>query len=130
MLPGGARYFFTQPLLLLLLAADLSFLVAHVVLVPRQRTGQLESGARRQPSGKFQYAKWFACTALCAWAFARGRDALYLAWAALFFYFLLDDSQSSWSIAERLELAPAYGLRAKDFGELAVSAIAGVVCWD
>ena len=73
-----------------------------------------------------------ACTALCAWAFVRRHNALYLAWAVLFSYFMLDDSLNihemlGWPVAERLELVPAFGLRAKDFGEFAVSLIAGVV---
>ena len=133
MLPGGARRFFTQPLLLLLLAVDLAFLVAHVWFWSRGRVpDDWNLGLDRSLPEQFQYAKWIVCTGLCAWAFARGREPLYLAWAALFCYFLLDDSQNihealGGSIAERLELVPAFGLRAKDFGELAVSFIAGVV---
>ncbi len=133
MLPGGARHFFTQPLLLLLLAVDLAFLVAHVWFwsrgkVPNAWNLQLDRSLPEQ----FQYAKWIVCAALCAWAFVRRRVLLYLAWTALFFYFLLDDSlhiheMLGWPVAERLELVPAFGLRAKDFGELAVSLIAGVV---
>jgi hypothetical protein len=133
MLPGGARYFFTRPLLLLLLAVDLAFIVVHVWFwfrggVPDKWNLGLDGSFPE----KFQYAKWIVCTALCAWAFARAHEALDLAWAALFFYFLLDDSLNihetlSWSIARSLQLAPAYGLRAKDFGEFAVSLIAGAV---
>jgi hypothetical protein len=71
---------------------------------------------------QFQYLKWLASTLLCAFAFAR----LYLAWAALFLYLLLDDSLEIHEalgpvIAELLERGPAYGLRGKDFGEILVS---------
>jgi hypothetical protein len=133
MLPGGVRHFFTQPLLILLLAVDLAFIVVHVWFWSRGRVPEnWNLGLDGSFPEKFQYVKWIVCTALCAWAFARRREALYLAWAALFCYFLLDDSLNiheklSRSIAEGLELAPAYGLRAKDFGELAVSLIAGGV---
>jgi hypothetical protein len=131
MLPGGVRHFFTQPLLLLLLTIDLGFIIAHVWFWSRGRLpGNWNLGLDGSFPEKFQYAKWFTCTAFCAWAFARRREALYLAWAALVLYFLLDDSESihesfSWAIAERLGLGSAFGLRAKDYGEIAVSLIAG-----
>ena len=73
---------------------------------------------------KFQYWKWLACTVLCS--------PTRLAWAALFLYVLLDDSlelheEISASIAKSLDLVPALGLRAKDFGEIAVTLIAGLL---
>jgi len=133
MLRGISRYFLARPLLLLLLTADLAFIIAHISLWSR---GALTSDFDLARAGsfpeQFQYAKWFACTVLCAWAFARQRDALYLAWAALFLYLLLDDSLEihegiSHPIAQSLQLAPAFGLRAKDFGEIAVALVAGLV---
>jgi hypothetical protein len=41
---------------------------------------------------RFQYLKWAACVAACAYMFHRRRTPLYLAWAALFGYFLADDA--------------------------------------
>jgi hypothetical protein len=58
------------------------------------------------------------------------RSLLYLAWSLLFFYLLLDDSLSIHErlggiISNELGLSPAFNLRAKDFGEIIVSACVG-----
>src|SRR5688572_8006440 len=127
MLQRVARYFLAQPLLLLLLTADLVFIFVHVWLSSKGDVPwDLHLGRTGSYAEKFQYLKWLAATLLCAFAFVRWRDALYLAWAALFFYLLLDDSleiheRLSPLVAEVLERGPAYGLRAKDFGEIVVS---------
>jgi glucan phosphoethanolaminetransferase (alkaline phosphatase superfamily) len=57
---------------------------------------------------------------------------MYSVLSLLFFYLLFDDSfefheNFGATIAEFLNLQPAFGLRAVDFGELAVSAIAGAL---
>jgi hypothetical protein len=62
----------------------------------------------------------------------RQRDALYLAWAALFLYLLLDDSlelheEIRNSVVRTLDLVPALGLRTKNFGEITVTLIAGLL---
>jgi hypothetical protein len=133
MLQRVARYFLARPLLVLLLAADLVFIAAHVWLSSRGALSSDYNLARADSFPEYyQYAKWLACTALCTWAFARRRDALYLAWAALFLYLLLDDAlelheKIGISIAKSLAFVPALGLRAKDFGEIAVTLIAGLL---
>jgi hypothetical protein len=96
MLQRGAHYFLARPLLLLLLGVDLIFIGIHVWLWSR---GDLpwEFNLGRQASYPeiFQYLKWLTATLLCVVAFVHRRDALYLAWAALFLYLLLDDSLES-----------------------------------
>jgi hypothetical protein len=56
---------------------------------------------------------------------------LYLAWCLLFSYLLLDDSIEihetlGLAISNKLALLPAFNLRARDFGELVVSASVGL----
>jgi hypothetical protein len=127
MLQRVAGYFLARPLLLILLVVDFILIAIHVWLWSRGNL-PLEFHLGRQVSyaERFQYLKWLASTLLCAFAFAHRRDALYLAWAALFLYLLLDDSLEIHEalgpvIAEVLERGPAYGLRGKDFGEITVS---------
>ncbi len=122
-----ACYFRARPLLLFLLAADLVFVAIHVWFWSRGNLPwDFNLGRAGSYAEKFQYLKWFASSLLCAWAFARQRDALYLAWAALFLYLLLDDSLEIHEslgplVAQSLDRGPAYGLRGKDFGEIVVS---------
>jgi hypothetical protein len=80
----------------------------------------------------FNYLKWLTCSLACLWLFARGRAPLYLAWGALFFYFLVDDVESiretggAW-IAGVMSWGPALALTEQGLGELAVSSIAGAI---
>ena len=68
----------------------------------------------------------------CVYAFDVRRKPLYFVWAVLFVYFLVDDSYSiheqvGRSLKTSFGFEPALALRAQDFGELAVSIIAGAV---
>lgn len=127
MLQRVAGYFLARPLLLLLLSLDFIFVAIHVWLWSRGALPwEFHLGRQASHPEQFQYLKWLASTLLCAWAFVRRRDALYLAWAALFLYLLLDDALEIHEalgavVAEALERGPAYGLRGKDYGEIAVS---------
>ena len=122
-----ADYFRARPLLLILLSVDFLFIAIHVWLWSRGNVPwEFHLGRQAGYPEQFQYLKWLASTVLCAFAFTRGREPLYLAWAALFFYLLLDDSLEIHEalgpvIADFLERGPAYGLRGKDFGEILVS---------
>jgi hypothetical protein len=75
----------------------------------------------------WQYAKWAALTLLLGSLTLRRRSLVFFAWAALFLYLLVDDSQmiherlGLW-LATTLGLRPAIGLRPEDFGELLVTA--------
>ncbi len=78
------------------------------------------------------YLLWLASALACAYTFARRREPIYLAWILLFVYLFLDDAtqiheQYGYSLAIAMQWAPALALRARDFGELAVSAIAGTI---
>jgi hypothetical protein len=80
----------------------------------------------------FQYAKVFLIVATLMLVSARTKVVGYGVWALFFLYLLLDDFlQIHEIVGEHLALvlgfAPAIGLRAQDFGELAVSVIAAAV---
>ena len=80
----------------------------------------------------FQYVKEFWIAALLATLFAIRRQGCYLAWSALFCYLLADDSlqlheQGGAWLAQTLNLAPAFNLRAIDLGELMITASAAAV---
>lgn len=123
----------TDPLLLtLLLLTDAAFIGIHVInrfLAQPYVLFFLNNDAGYPEL--YQYVKEFWIAVLLYLIYRRIRAGLYLAWSALFFYFLLDDSVG---IHEKVgELAwhtfnysSAFGLRAQDFGELTVSALAGL----
>jgi hypothetical protein len=79
---------------------------------------------------RFQYVKLFSIVVLLIWIAWKNRAVHYVAWALAFTYLLFDDSMQLHErvgrrIAESLALSPALGLRARDFGELLVTAAAG-----
>jgi hypothetical protein len=87
----------------------------------------LDNGIAEQ----WQYVKWSLLTLMLTFMSFKRRAVVYLAWALLFLYLLIDDSQQihetyGEKIAVALAFKPAFGLRAQDFGELAVTAIAAV----
>ena len=120
-------------LLLVLLGADIAFVLAHYLLT----TGVLDDALfslelDRGYAEFFQYAKVLSIAITLLAVTARSRVVGYCVWALLFFYLLLDDAfqiheDFGGYLASTLEFAPALGLRAQDFGELAVSMIAAVV---
>lgn len=123
-------------LLALFLLADLFFLVLHLLHI-RGWGGVLASplfllGTDRGHAEFYQYLKIFWCVVLLVYLARRRRRLIYLSWAALFTYFLLDDSLELHEIlgarvAEMLLLHPVLGLRPQDLGELAVSLFFGVL---
>lgn len=79
----------------------------------------------------WQYIKWAGLALALAYCAASQRAATYVVWALLFVYLLVDDSQQIHEtygvvIADTLGLRPAFGLRAQDFGELIVTALAAM----
>jgi hypothetical protein len=120
-------------LLLALLGADIAFVLAHYLLTKGVLGNALFSlELDRGYAEFFQYAKVFSIAMMLLAVTARSRIAGYGVWALLFVYLLLDDAfqiheDFGGYLASRLEFAPAIGLRAQDFGELAVSVIAAVV---
>jgi len=80
----------------------------------------------------FQYLKFFWVIIILIFASLKSASWLYTAWVPAFAYFLLDDSLQVHErvgeyIAASLGIAPTLGLRPRDYGELAVSAAAGIV---
>ena len=118
-------------LLLALVSADIAFVLGHYLMT----IGVLDDGLfslerdRGYPEF-FQYAKALSIVILLLLVSARSKVIGFGVWALLFLYLLLDDALQMHEvyggyIAAYLNFAPAIGLRAQDFGEVAVSAIAG-----
>jgi hypothetical protein len=79
----------------------------------------------------FQYMKTFWCILLMGLIAIRQRSPLYLSWMLLFLYLLADDcieihENLGYYLSTRLGFVPAFGLRARDFGEVLVSASVGL----
>ncbi len=120
--------------LALLLVGDLVYIAIHLVWT---ETTLLHSplaalDVDRGYAEFFQYLKLLWTGLLLTCLCLRTRRWGYLAWALLFLYLLVDDSFSlhenfGRTLADRLALQDAFGLRAIDFGELLVSATAGAV---
>ncbi|MGH7392265.1 MAG: hypothetical protein ACREM3_22825, partial [Candidatus Rokuibacteriota bacterium] len=119
-------------LLGLLLSADLAFMVVHVVHVS---TGYLSNPLNSLERDRgyaefFQYTKLYWSVLLTGVLVVRHRALVHVGWLAGFAYLLADDAFSihetggAHAVAA-LGLGPAFGLRAKDLGELIVTAIAG-----
>jgi hypothetical protein len=123
------RYF-----LLLLVAADAFFVLLHVlnentVLISNRMYGLDRD--RGYPEF-FQYIKiyWIVLTLAALWW--RTRALVYVAWIAVFGYLLLDDAgqiheRGGELIAARWGYSEMLGLRGVDFGELTVTAAAGLL---
>jgi hypothetical protein len=118
-------------LLVLLLGADVAFLLLHISnkLLPLSNTlFSLDTDGGY--SEVFQYIKeyWIAIVlfAVC-W---RTREGIYATWALLFTYLLCDDALTVHEgvgqvVATQWNYVPVLGLRARDFGELTVSVVMG-----
>lgn len=120
--------------LLLLLSADLAFIVVHFIrdLPPFLSHELFSLETDRGYSEIFQYVKLWWIVVLFAALWWRGRDRLYLGWMLLFAYLLGDDAlgfheRGGHAVAELWSLQGALGLRGQDFGELAVSGTVGLV---
>ncbi len=116
-----------------LVCVDVFFIAIHVWLAARgQLFDRFDLGADSGLPEKVQYLKWTASAAACAYLLYRSRAALYLSWALLFVYFALDDANRiherlGGALASAFDIGPAFALRGQDFGELAVSLMAGTV---
>jgi hypothetical protein len=119
--------------LLLLLAVDLVFVLLHFLLLFGVLDDSLLSLERDRGYPEiYQYIKISSVAILLFFVFARTKVFSYSVWSMLFLYLLLDDALSIHEslggyIATNMLFAPAIGLRAQDFGELAVSAIAAAL---
>jgi hypothetical protein len=119
-------------LLFLLILADATFLLLHILYVYTTwlPTSYFSLSRDRGYAEFFQYTKELWIAALFLLLGVRQRKALYLVFSVIFFYLMLDDSLALHEnlgahLAERLLFQPAYGLRAVDYGELLVYALFG-----
>ena len=120
--------------LALLICGDLAFVVLHFIngLTPIIVMPLRELGRDGGYPELYQYLKFLWIIILLIFVSLRNASLLYVAWAAVFAYFLLDDSfqiheRVGRYIAANLSLVPTLGLRLQDYGELAVSAAAGII---
>lgn len=119
-------------LLLLLIAADLAFIVLHVLYIEtdllRGRPFSLE--ADNGVPEAFQYVKQF-WVVLCMVVLFRGtRAVVYIGWGLVFTFLLLDDALQlhehfgKW-LASEYTLPVVFGLRPDDIGELLFASTVG-----
>ncbi|MCF7569080.1 hypothetical protein L3X37_11990 [Sabulilitoribacter arenilitoris] len=71
----------------------------------------------------YQYLKEFGILSLLLYLFYKQKQLIYLVWAIIFLYLLLDDSLSihenyGFYLADYLNIQPKFNLRPEDFGEL------------
>ncbi len=119
----------SRKLLLMLLLADGAFMLIHLAYELQFLPNPLFSIERDFGYAEvYQYLKegWIVVLLLLAALFSR--RIIYLAWAGLFMYLLMDDSLRihetlGGHLTTLLDLQPMFNLRAKDFGELGVSLI-------
>ncbi len=138
------RGYFSEPsallLLMLLLSADCAFIAVHIATrierhlfnATLQLNYDLLSIATDGGYSEiYQYVKYFWVIILTIYLSRIARIPNYLPWTVLFSYFLCDDALSIHErigafVGENLNFVPPFNLRLQDFGELAVTVIAGV----
>ncbi len=119
--------------LLFLLAVDLAFVFLHFLPLFDVLDNSMFSLERDRGYPEiYQYIKTLSIVILLLSVFTRTKVIGYSVWSLLFLYLLFDDALSVHEslggyIATNMAFAPAIGLRAQDFGELAVSAIAAAL---
>lgn len=118
----------------LLIAADAVFMAVHLVhaLSPYFNDLLYSIEQDRGYAEIYQYVKTFWIVLMLAALAWRTRQVVYVAWTALFGYLLLDDSffiheDGGAALAARFGYQGALGLRDLDFGELTVTAFAGLI---
>ncbi|QCZ92055.1 hypothetical protein [Salinimonas iocasae] len=118
-------------IIVLMALSDVGFMVIHLAfkldLVSHPHFSMTRD---RGYAEVFQYLKIFWIICLLAILFMRYKAAVLLAWIFIFGYMLLDDSLQIHETVGRylvanFDIQPALRLRAQDFGELLVTAIAG-----
>jgi hypothetical protein len=119
----------TLVLLALLIVIDLLFVLVHVLHIwsPWLSSGHLALDADRGVAEQYQYIKLLWLSACMVLAFFQTRAWIFLAWTALFGFLLLDDvaqlhERAGTYLALLFGFPAAFGLRAKDFGEITFAA--------
>ncbi|WP_018984278.1 hypothetical protein [Salinimonas chungwhensis] len=130
------RWTFSYPIttiIALMMLSDVGFVLVHLAFKLDIVSHPHFSLTRdRGYAEVFQYLKIFWIVCLLGILFIRFKALVLVAWAMIFSYMLLDDSlQIHESVGGYLvtmfDIQPAFRLRAQDFGELLVTAIAGIV---
>jgi hypothetical protein len=124
----------TRTLLTMLIAADLAFIVLHVIYVEtallRGRPFSLE--ADNGVPEAYQYVKQFWVALCMVGLFRRTREVSYIGVGVIFTFLLLDDAFQmhehfgKW-LAAQYSLPVAFGLRPDDIGELLFAGGVGAV---
>jgi hypothetical protein len=128
-------------LLMLLVSVDCAFIALHIATrIERHLLGAtlqlnydlLSITTDGGYSELYQYVKYFWVIILTLYLSRVARAPHYVAWTVLFAYFLCDDALSIHErvgavIGQSLHFVPPLNLRLQDFGELAVTAMAGGV---
>lgn len=132
----------SKKLLYLFLVTDIAFIILHLLHVYFLRVYfplysdtlsnvDFSLEQERGYAELFQYIKEYWIAILLGILATQRRSILYLGWSLLFVYLLFDDALSIHEtlghiIADKLSLSAAFNLRARDFGELLVSAFCGL----
>lgn len=121
-------------LLWLFLSADLAYIILHILYKATRFITSAYFSVKRDLgySEFFQYMKFLWIIILLVYLVKRSKIWGFLAWAAVFLYFLADDAFQVHEnvgriIAGKLDFVPPFNLRLQDIGELVVYAIAGAV---
>ena len=114
--------------LLPLLAIDLVFIGGHLLRWGEAWRLDVDGGWGEQ----WGYLKEAVIAVALLVAFTRSRQPIYAAWAAVFAYVLGDDAlmiheRGGKALANLFDFQPMFGLRFNDWGELLVSAAAGLL---
>ena len=117
----------------LFLATDFAFIILHIIHVSTDwiSSDYFSIERERGYAELFQYIKEYWIALILVILAVKWRSILCLIWSLLFFYLLLDDSLEVHEklgelISNQLAFSPAFNLRAKDLGELLVSAGVGL----
>lgn len=124
----------SRKLLWLLFAADIFFILLHLVhkfspYLPDSLYSLTRDGGYAE---FYQYAKELWIILLLIGLARSQRKLLYVSFAGLFSFFLLDDylqihENAGWNLANYLQIKSIFGLRPQDFGELAVFGFFGLL---
>lgn len=121
-------------LLVLLLCCDLAFFAVHSAneLFRPVPNPLLNISKDKSYPEVFQYLKFFWIIILQVFIAIKHSWFSMISWILFFSYLLVDDSMRlhedyGRGLAERFGFQPRFGLRAKDFGELCISAGSGIV---
>jgi hypothetical protein len=117
-----------------LLLADLVFIILHMghSLTPYFANLQFNIEVDKGYAERYQYLKYLGIIFIFAGLCIKRRTLVFVPWALLFGYFLLDDGWQmherlgAW-IGEEISFTPPFGLRKVDMGELVVAITAGLI---